>query len=155
MKGNAQIIDSLNARLAEELTAINQYMVHSEMCDNWGYERLHKIIEKRAIDEMKHAEKLIARILFLDGRPIVSNLNKITSGAEVEKMHLNDHAAEADAIKNYNESIKLAVEVGDNGTRELLEKILHEEEDHIDLLEAQLDQIKQMGIQNYLVEQTD
>jgi bacterioferritin len=155
MKGNPQIIDSLNARLAEELTAINQYMVHSEMCDNWGYERLHKIIEKRAIDEMKHAEKLIARILFLDGRPIVSNLNKITIGAEVEKMHLNDHAAEADAIKNYNESIKLAVEVGDNGTRELLEKILHEEEDHIDLLEAQLDQIKQMGIQNYLVEQTD
>jgi bacterioferritin len=155
MKGNAQIIDSLNARLAEELTAINQYMVHSEMCDNWNYEKLHKIIEKRAIDEMKHAEKLIARILFLDGRPIVSNLNKITIGAEVEKMHLNDHAAEADAIKNYNESIKLAVEVGDNGTRELLEKILHEEEDHIDLLEAQLDQIKQMGIQNYLVEQTD
>jgi bacterioferritin len=155
MKGNAQIIDSLNARLAEELTAINQYMVHSEMCDNWGYERLHKIIEKRAIDEMKHAEKLIARILFLDGRPIVSNLNKITIGAEVEKMHLNDHAAEADAIKNYNESIKLAVEVGDNGTRELLEKILHDEEEHIDLLEAQIDQIKQMGIQNYLVEQTD
>lgn len=155
MKGNAQIIDSLNARLAEELTAINQYMVHSEMCDNWGYERLHKIIEKRAIDEMKHAEKLIARILFLDGRPIVSNLNKVHIGAEVEKMHLNDHAAEADAIRNYNESIKLAVEVGDNGTRELLEKILHEEEDHIDLLEAQLDQIKQMGIQNYLVEQTD
>ena len=155
MKGNAQILDSLNARLAEELTAINQYMVHAEMCDNWGYERLHKIIEKRAIDEMKHAEKLIARILFLEGRPIVSNLNKVHIGAEVEKMHLNDHVAEADAIKNYNESIKLAVEVGDNGTRELLEKILHEEEDHIDLLEAQIDQIKQMGIQNYLVEQTD
>ena len=155
MKGNAQIIDSLNARLAEELTAINQYMVHSEMCDNWGYERLHKIIEKRAIDEMKHAEKLIARILFLDGRPIVSNLNKIHIGAEVEKMHVNDHEAEADAIKNYNESIKLAVKVGDNGTRELLEKILHDEEEHIDLLEAQIDQIKQMGIQNYLVEQTD
>jgi bacterioferritin len=155
MKGNAQIIDSLNARLAEELTAINQYMVHSEMCDNWNYEKLHKIIEKRAIDEMKHAEKLIARILFLDGRPIVSNLNKITIGAEVEKMHLNDHAAEADAIKNYNESIRLAVEVGDNGTRELLESILHEEEEHIDFLEAQLDQIKQMGIQNYLVEQID
>ena len=153
MKGNDRILDSLNARLAEELTAINQYMVHSEMCENWNYERLHKIIEKRAIDEMKHAEKLIARILFLDGRPIVSNLNKISIGAEVEKMHLNDHAAEADAIKNYNESIKLAVEVGDNGTRELLESILHEEEDHIDLLEAQLDQIKQMGIQNYLVEQ--
>ena len=155
MKGNEKIIEHLNARLAEELTAINQYMVHSEMCDNWGYVKLHKVIEKRAIDEMKHAEKLIARILFLDGRPIVSNLNKVHIGAEVEKMHLNDHAAEADAIKNYNESIKLAVKVGDNGTRELLEKILHEEEDHIDLLEAQIDQIKQMGIQNYLVEQTD
>lgn len=155
MKGNDRVLESLNIRLAEELTAINQYMVHAEMCDNWNYERLHKIIEKRAIDEMKHAEKLIARILFLDGRPIVSTLNKITIGAEVEKMHLNDHAAEADAIKNYNESIKLAVEVGDNGTRELLEGILREEEDHIDLLEAQLDQIKQMGIQNYLVEQID
>lgn len=153
MKGNAKIIDSLNARLAEELTAINQYMVHSEMCDNWNYAKLHKVIEKRAIDEMKHAEKLIARILFLDGRPIVSTLNKITIGAEVEKMHNNDHAAEADAIKGYNESIRLAVEVGDNGSRELLEGILHEEEDHIDLLEAQLDQIKQMGIQNYLAEQ--
>lgn len=155
MKGNDKILDSLNERLAEELTAINQYMVHSEMCDNWGYERLHKLIEKRAIDEMKHAEKLIARILFLDGRPIVSKLNKVTIGAEVEKMHKNDHAAEADAIKNYNESIRLAVEVGDNGTRELLEGILREEEDHIDVIEAQLDQIKQMGIQNYLVEQTD
>lgn len=154
MKGNDKILDSLNARLAEELTAINQYMVHAEMCDNWNYVKLHKVIEKRAIDEMKHAEKLIARILFLDGRPIVSTLNKITIGAEVEKMHLNDHAAEADAIKNYNESIRLAVEVGDNGTRELLESILHDEEEHIDLLEAQLDQIKQMGIQNYLVEQT-
>ena len=155
MKGNDKVLDSLNARLAEELTAINQYMVHSEMCDNWNYTKLHKIIEKRAIDEMKHAEKLIARILFLDGRPIVSTLNKITIGAEVEKMHLNDHAAEADAIRNYNESIKLAVEVGDNGTRELLEGILREEEEHIDLLEAQIDQIKQMGIQNYLSEQTD
>ena len=153
MKGNEKIIDTLNARLSEELTAINQYMVHSEMCDNWGYARLHKMIEKRAIDEMKHAEKLIARILFLDGRPIVSKLNKVTIGAEVEKMHKNDTAAEADAIKNYNDSIRLAVEVGDNGTRELLESILRDEEAHIDELEAQLDQIKQMGIQNYLVEQ--
>jgi len=155
MKGNEQVIEHLNARLSEELTAINQYMVHSEMCDNWGYERLHKAIEKRAIDEMKHAEKLIARILFLDGRPIVSELNKITIGAEVEKQHKNDWAAEEDAIKNYNASIRLATEVGDNGTKELLEAILREEEDHIDWIEAQLDQIKQMGIQNYLVEQID
>ncbi|HAD03324.1 MAG: bacterioferritin [Desulfuromonadales bacterium GWD2_61_12] len=153
MKGNDKIIESLNDRLSEELTAINQYMVHAEMCDNWGYARLHKMIEKRAIDEMKHAEKLIARVLFLDGRPMVSKLNKVYIGAEVEKMHKNDTVAETDAIKNYNESIRLAVEVGDNGTRELLESILHEEEMHIDELEAQLDQIKQMGIQNYLVEQ--
>ena len=153
MKGNEKVIEHLNLRLAEELTAINQYMVHSEMCDNWGYDRLHKMIEKRAIDEMKHAEKLIARILFLDGRPIVSNLNKVYIGAEVPKMHESDRAAEEGAIRGYNESIRLAVEVGDNGTRELLEAILKDEEDHIDLLEAQLDQIKQMGIQNYLVEQ--
>lgn len=155
MKGNEKIIEHLNMRLSEELTAINQYMVHSEMCDNWGYERLHKLIEKRAIDEMKHAEKLIARILFLDGRPIVSKLNKVHIGAEVPKMHENDRAAEESAILGYNESIRLAVEVGDNGTRELLETILKEEEDHIDNLEAQLDQISQLGVQNYLVEQLD
>jgi bacterioferritin len=155
MKGNEKIIEHLNARLAEELTAINQYMVHSEMCDNWGYQRLHKMIEKRAIDEMKHAEKLIARILFLDGRPIVSNLNKVHIGAEVAKMHDNDRIAEEGAIQGYNDSIRLAVEVGDNGTREMLEAILKDEEDHIDNLEAQLDQISQMGIQNYLVEQLD
>ena len=153
MKGNEKVIEHLNLRLAEELTAINQYIVHAEMCDNWGYERLHKMVEKRAIDEMKHAEKLIARILFLDGRPIVSNLNKVHIGAEVPKMHESDRGAEEDAIRGYNESIRLAVEVGDNGTRELLEAILKDEEDHIDLLEAQLDQIKQMGVQNYLVEQ--
>jgi bacterioferritin len=153
MKGSEKIIEHLNLRLAEELTAINQYMVHSEMCDNWGYERLHKLIEKRAIDEMKHAEKLIARILFLEGRPTVSVLNKINIGAEVPKMHASDWNAEEAAIKGYNESIKLAVKEGDNGTRELLESILREEEEHIDWLEAQLDQIKQMGPQNYLVEQ--
>ena len=155
MKGNEKIIESLNARLAEELTAINQYFVHAEMCENWGYERLHGIIRKRSIDEMKHAEKLIARILFLDGKPIVSDLNKIHIGTEVSKMHDNDHKAEVAAISGYNQSIKLAFEVGDNGTRELLDSILKEEEAHIDLIEAQLDQIKQMGVQNYLVEQID
>jgi bacterioferritin len=155
MKGNDKIIEHLNARLAEELTAINQYMVHSEMCDNWNYGKLHKMIEKRAIDEMKHAEKLIARILFLEGRPIVSDLKKMYIGAEVPAMHENDRGAEEGAIKGYNESIRMAVEVGDNGTRELFESILKEEEDHIDWLEAQLDQIKQMGPQNYLVEQLD
>ena len=155
MKGNEKIIERLNALLADELTAISQYMVHSEMCANWGYERLHKAVEKRAIDEMKHAEKLIGRVIFLEGKPVVSNLNKINIGPEVEAQIKNDWAAEEGAIKAYNDDIRLAVEVGDNGTRELLESILKDEEAHIDWLEAQLDQIKQMGIQNYLVEQVD
>jgi bacterioferritin len=153
MKGNDKIIERLNALLADELTAVNEYMVHSEMCANWGYERLHKATEKRAIDEMKHAEKHIGRILFLEGQPIVSNLNKINIGSTVEAQLKNDWAAEEGAIKAYNDAIRLAVDVGDNGTRELLESILKDEEDHIDWLEAQLDQIKQMGIQIYLVEQ--
>ena len=153
MKGNDKIIEKLNVLLADELTAINQYMVHSEMCANWMYEHLHKAIEKRAIDEMKHAERLIGRILFLDGRPVVNVLNPLNIGAEVEAQLANDWTAEAGAVKAYNDGIRLAVEVGDNGTRELLESILKDEEDHIDWLEAQLEQIKQMGIQNYLVEQ--
>jgi len=155
MKGNEKIIATLNDLLADELTAINQYMVHSEMCDNWGYERLHKVIEERAVQEMKHAESLIARILFLEGSPTVSKLNKISIGKDVEAQLKNDHAAEEIAIKGYNDGIRLAVEVGDNGTRELFESTLKDEEDHIDWLEAQLDQISQMGIQNYLVEQID
>jgi len=153
MKGNERIIEKLNVLLADELTAINQYMVHSEMCANWGYEKLHKGAEKRAIDEMKHAEKLIGRVLFLEGMPVVSKLNKINIGSDIEAQHKNDWVAEEGAVRAYNEGIRLAVEVADNGTRELLESILKDEEDHIDWLEAQLDQIKQMGIQNYLVEQ--
>jgi bacterioferritin len=153
MKGNNKIIETLNNLLSDELTAINQYIVHSEMCANWGYEKLHKADEKRAIDEMKHAEKLIGRILFLEGIPIVSQLKKITIGADVEAQHKNDWAAEEGAVKAYNAGIALAVEVSDNGTRELLDSILKDEEVHIDWLEAQLDQIKQLGIQNYLVEQ--
>src|SRR5512136_142256 len=153
MKGNEKIIERLNALLADELTAVSQYMVHSEMCANWGYERLHKAIEKRAIDEMRHAEKLIGRIIFLEGRPTVSNLNKISIGADVEAQLKSDWDAEAGAVKAYNGGIALAVQVGDNGTRELLESTLKDEEAHIDWLEAQLDQIKQMSIQNYLVEQ--
>lgn len=155
MKGNEQVVNHLNARLAEELTAINQYFVHAEMCENWRYNKLHDMIFKRSIQEMKHAEKLIARILFLDGIPIVSELNKIHIGSEIPKMYKNDHAAEAAAISGYNESIRVAMEVGDNGSRELLESILKEEEEHIDLIEAQIAQIAQVGIQNYLVEQID
>jgi bacterioferritin len=153
MKGNDKIIETLNVQLADELTAVNQYMVHSEMCANWGYERLHKATEKRAIEEMRHAETLIARILFLEGMPIVSNLNKITIGPDVQTQLKNDWNAEAGAVKAYNDAIRQAIDVGDNGTRELFDSILKDEEDHIDWLEAQLDQIAQMGIQNYLVEQ--
>jgi len=153
MKGNEKMLAALNQHLSDELTAINQYMVHAEMCDNWGYERLHEAIQARAVAEMKHAERLISRILFLDGMPIVSNLNPIHIGADVEAQHKNDWNAEHDAIQAYNEDIRLAVEVGDNGTRELLELILVEEEAHIDWLEAQLDQINQMGLENYLTNQ--
>jgi bacterioferritin len=155
MKGNEQVISQLNARLAEELTAINQYMVHAEMCENWRYGKLHDTIFKRSIDEMKHAEKLIARILFLEGIPIVSELNKMHIGSEVAKMHQNDRLAELAAINGYNEGIRVAAEAGDNGTRELFESILKEEEEHIDLIEAQLEQMTQVGAQNYLMEQMD
>jgi bacterioferritin len=155
MKGNEKIIVRLNDLLSEELTAINQYVVHSEMCENWGYERLHKASEKRSIDEMKHAEKLIARILFLEGKPNVSQLQKITIGQSVDVQLKGDLASEVVAVKSYNDAIQLALELSDNGTREILDSILEDEEDHIDWLEAQLEQIAQMGIQNYLVEQID
>jgi bacterioferritin len=155
MKGNEKIINILNEFLADELTAINQYIVHSEMCANWGYGKLHEKTEKRAIDEMKHAEKLIARMLFLEGIPVVSNLKKMNIGATVEAQLKNDLAAEAGAIKAYNDGIRLCLELGDNGTRELIDANLHDEEDHLDWLEAQLDQIAQMGLQNYLLGQAE
>jgi bacterioferritin len=153
MKGNARIIEKLNSLLADELTAISQYMVQAEMCANWGYKHLSETIEKRAVDEMKHAEKHIGRIIFLEERPIVSELNKIQIGDAVEAFHQNDWDAENNAIQAYNKAIKLAVEVSDNGTREMLESILKDEENHIDWIEAQIDQIKQMGIKVYLSEQ--
>ncbi|OGO46799.1 MAG: bacterioferritin [Chloroflexi bacterium RBG_16_64_43] len=153
MKGDPKILDRLNFLLADELTAISQYMVHSEMCANWEYKRLHEAIEKRAIDEMKHAEKLIARILFLEGRPIVNKLNEMHIGADVPGFLANDEAAESGAIRAYNEAIRLAVDAGDNGTRDLLESVLADEESHIDWVEAQQDQIRQMGLQAYLSEQ--
>ena len=155
MKGDARILDRLNDLLSDELTATNQYMVHSEMCDNWKYERLHKAVEGRAITEMKHAEKLIARVLFLEGKPIVSNLKKINIGDNVEEQFKNDLQAEHDAVKAYNDAIRVATDVGDNGTRDMLDDILEDEEEHVDWLEAQLDQIEQMGLQNYLAEQVE
>jgi bacterioferritin len=155
MKGDAKLIATLNSLLADELTAINQYMVHSEMCDNWGYGKLHKFIEKRAVNEMKHAEKLIGRILFLEGIPIVGDIKKIHIGADVPKQLANDHVAEADAIKNYNAAIKLAGDVKDFATRELLESILKDEDTHIDGIEEQQDQIAQMGLGIYLSTQVE
>jgi bacterioferritin len=145
MKGDSKVIDVLNSLLADELTAVNQYIVHSEMCANWGYEKLHKVIEKRAIDEMKHAEKLIARIIFLEGLPIVSKLNDIHIGQDVPKMFGNDHVAEADAIKSYNAGILVCGDAKDFATREILESILNDEDRHIDGIEAVQDEIAQMG----------
>ena len=153
MQGNARIIEKLNVLLADELTAINMYMVQSEMCDNWGYERLHQAIERRAKEEMRHAEKLIARILFLEGLPEVGRINVMKIGSNVEAMHRSDLEAETAAASMYNEGVRLAVELADNGTRDLLESILKDEEAHIDWLEAQRDQIEQMGPENYLANQ--
>src|SRR4030042_5139427 len=155
MKGNEKILAELNNLLSDELTAINQYIVHSEMCDNWRYAKLHKAIEERAITEMKHAEKLIARILFLEGLPIVSQLKKISIGATIEAQLSNDLEAEYGAVKGYNDGIKLAYELGDNGSRELMDSILTEEEEHVDWIEAPMYQGKLMGIQSSLVEQVD
>ena len=155
MQGEAKIIEELNARLTEELTAINQYMVHAEMCENWHYGRLAEPIQKRAIVEMKHAEKLIERILFLDGRPWVSKMNEINIGKTVPEMHTNDLAAEVGAVKSYNESIRIAGELKDDGSRKVLEAILADEEDHVDWLEAQLQQIEQTSREIYLAEQMD
>ncbi len=153
MKGNKKLIQVLNSLLSDELTAVNQYMVHSEMNANWGYEKLHKHFEKRAIDEMKHAEKLIGRILFLEGLPVVTSLKKITIGADAAKQLAADHAAESGAIIAYNQAIKLAGEVADFATREILETILNEEDAHIDKIEELQDQMGHMGAAIFLTTQ--
>ena len=150
MKGKPEIIEKLNYLLADELTAVNQYFVHAEECGDWGYEVLHESIEKRSIGEMKHAEKLISRILFLEGTPVVDKLNKMHISDTVPGMLENDRKAEVDAIQSYNEVIKLASELLDNGTKELLDSILKDEESHLDYIEEQLDQIEQMGLEHYL-----
>ena len=154
MQGNDKIIVTLNELLADELTAISQYMVHSEMCDNWGYDKLHKAIEAQAMDEMHHAEWLIGRIIFLEGAPIVSKLNPLKIGATVQDMVANDQQSEIGAIRAYNAAIRLAHDVDDQGTVDLLTKILKMEEDHEDWNERQRDQMEQMGLQNYLTNQT-
>jgi bacterioferritin len=153
MKGKQEVIDRLNELLADELTAINQYILHAEMCGDWGYEKLHESIEARAIQEMKHAEMLIERILFLEGMPNVSTLNRITIGENVKKQLENDHAAEVDAVALYNDSVALTSKLGDNGSKLLVESILKDEEAHIDWIEEKLDQIEQMGYERFLNKQ--
>jgi len=155
MKGNEKLIAVLNSLLADELTAINQYMVHSEMCENWGYGKLHLAIRKQAMDEMHHAEWLIERIIFFEGAPTVSKLNSMKIGKTVMEMIKNDDGDELDAVRAYNDAIKLAREVDDQGTVDLLTKILNMEEGHVDWAEVQLAQIEQMGLENYLVNQTE
>ncbi len=153
MQGSPEVIAKLNDLLADELTAINQYIVHAEMCSNWGYTKLHEAFEKQARDEMHHAEWLIERILFLEGEPTVSRLNPMQIGKTVQEMLSADQAAETAAIKAYNDGMRLAVEKADNGTRELLARIVQDEERHVDWAEQQRDRIAQMGLENYLATQ--
>jgi len=155
MKGNPKLVETLNALLADELTAISQYMVHSGMSENWGYSKLHDHFEKRAIDEMKHAERLIGRVLFLEGTPTVSRLLDMHIGAEVPKQLENDHMAEEGAIKAYNAAIVVAGDVADFATRDVLEDILKDEDRHIDKIEELQDQIRQMTLGVFLSTQVE
>jgi len=155
MKGSKKLLLVLNSLLADELTVVNQYMVHSEMCENWGYNKLHMAIRKQAIDEMHHAEWLIERIIFFEGAPTVSKLNPIKIGKTVSEMISNDHDDELKVVHDYNEAIRLACEVDDEGSVDLLTKILKMEEGHVDWGEIQRAQIEQMGMENYLVNQTE
>src|SRR5215510_1021199 len=152
MKGNDKVIAKLNEALREELTAINQYFVHAEMCHNWGYHRLGNYIKKQSIGEMKHAEELIERILFLDGVPNMQPL-PLSIGQDVRAQLQKDLALEIKAVGMYNESVRVAREAGDNASRELFERILKDEEEHVDFLEAQVHQIKELGYERYLTQQ--
>jgi bacterioferritin len=153
MKGNEQVLETLNYLLSDELTAVSQYMVHAAMCANWGYEKLHEAIEKRAVDEMKHAEMVIDRLFFLEGTPIVNHLNPMGIASQIVDQFKSDQAAEVGAIKAYNEAIRLAGDKDDNGSKELFASILKDEERHLDWLDVQLDLIEQIGLQNYLTRQ--
>ena len=153
MKGNPKIIDLLNEVLTMELTAINQYFIHARMCENWGYERLWKKLREESVGEMKHADVVIKRLLFLGGVPNLQRYGQINVGQTVrEQLHL-DLALEHAAVPTLNQGIELARSEGDNGTRELLEEILTSEEGHVDWIEAQLDLIQQVGDANYLAQQ--
>ena len=154
MKGDERVVKKLDELLSDELTAIMQYVVHAEMCSNWGYQRLHQVVEKRARQEMHHAEELISRIIFLEGAPTVSRLNQIHIGADVQKQLQSDLEAELHTNSMYNGAIHVSDEANDGATRDLLESILKEEDAHVDWLEEQLDQIAQLGVPLYLSTQT-
>jgi len=152
MKGSSKVIAELNKALREELTAIYQYFLHAEMCENWRYDRLSEYIKKQSIGEMKHAEALIERILFLDGTPSMQPL-ELTVGKNVQEMIESDLDLELSAVKAYNAAIQIAVAEKDNGSRDLLVVLLKDEEDHVDWLEAQMHQIKELGYERYLTMQ--
>lgn len=152
MKGSPKVIEELNKALREELTAINQYFLHAEMCENWGYEKLSEYIKKQSIGEMKHAEALMERILFLDGLPSMQPL-ELTVGKNVKEMLQSDLDLELTAVKEYNHAIQVAVVEKDNGSRDLFVQLLKDEEDHVDWLEAQVHMIKELGYERYLTMQ--
>ena len=153
MKGADQIVTALNDVLTAELTAVNQYFIHARMCENWGYQRLWKKVRAESIEEMKHADKLVERILFLEGLPNLQKLGKINVGQAVAEQFGLDLAVEYEAVKRINEAIELCRSKGDGGSRELLEHMLLDEEEHVNWLEAQQELLKQVGEQNYLAEQ--
>lgn len=155
MKGNPEVIEHLQEALKAELTAISQYILHSEMMDNWGYKGLAKTTKMEAIGEMKHAEAVIERMLFLDGSPSLQELFPLNIGQNVKQMHENDLALEHLAIARLNKAVAASVAAGDNGSRDLFESILKDEEGHADFLEAQLTMIEQMGLPNYLMAQIE
>ena len=153
MKGNPKVIEGLNEALHEELVAINQYFLHAEMCENWHYDRLGELIKKESIGEMKHAEVLIERILFLDGTPNLSEPIALTVGKNVKEQIESDLKLEIDAVGMYNRLAETARQEGDNASRELFERLLRDEEEHVDFLEAQVHQMKELGYERYLSQQ--
>jgi len=153
MQGNPKVIAELNSALKEELTAISQYFLHAEMCENWKYSKLADYIKKQSIDEMKHAEELIERILFLDGAPNMTELLHINVGKNVKEQIESDLKLEVNAVAMYNASVRIARDEGDNASRELFERLLKDEEEHVDWLEAQVHQMKELGYERYLSQQ--
>jgi len=153
MKGKPVVLEALSQMLKEELGAISQYFLHAEMCENWGYERLSELIKKQSIGEMKHAEILIERILFLEGMPNMGDLPKLNIGKTVKEQLQNDLALEVSAVTEYNQAVATCQQAGDNATADLLKELLKDEEEHVDFLETQLGLIKDLGLENYLIEQ--